>query len=144
MPASAERTQAGVEAHCVDPKFIRAGWAIAAPLLKPAMKRGGLYRFADLERGVLYGNSLLWLVLEEGSAIAAVVTDLLLTDDEKLCFITACGGSRMRRWLPLIAKIEAYARAERCTRVRILGRRGFARLLEDYHTSNCVVLDRRL
>lgn len=132
-----------VEAHCVDPKFIRAGWAIAAPLLRPAMRRGGLGSFAELERGVLYGHALLWLALQDGSAIAAAVTALVVTDADKVCLICACGGIRMHEWLPLIARIEQFARAEGCARVRLMGRKGWARMLPRY-TQHRIILDRRL
>lgn len=133
------------EAHCVDPKFIRQGWALAAPLLAPAMKRGGIGTFAALERGVLYGHSLLWLALERGAGalLAAAVTDLVRTDDELICMITACGGVRMHEWLPLLESIETYARTERCALVRIMGRKGWARVLAHYHPRR-VILDRRL
>jgi hypothetical protein len=127
----------------VDPKFVRPGWAIAAPLLKPAMRRGGLGRFADLERGVLFGNSLLWLALEDGTAIAAAVTDLVCTDVDKVCLIAAAGGVRMRGWLHLLERVEAFARDEHCTVVRLMGRKGWARMLPHYQQDH-IILDRRL
>jgi hypothetical protein len=134
-----------VEGHCVDPKFIPQGWALAAPLLAPAMKRGGLGSFAELERGVLYGNSLLWLAIEEGAGavIAAVVTDLVITEADKVCLICACGGVRLRSWLHLLALIEGFARREGCTAVRLAGRKGWARVLPHY-SQNHVILERKL
>jgi hypothetical protein len=49
----------------------------------------------------------------------------------------------MRRWLPLLAKIEAYARDENCRCVRIFGRVGWSRVLQGYAVKN-VVLDKEL
>lgn len=132
-----------LEAHCVDPKFIKAAWPIAAPMLRPAMRKGGLGTFAALERGVLYGDSLLWLVLRDGTAVAALVTDLIRAEDELVCLITACGGHDMRAWLPLIARIEAFAVAEKCARMRLMGRKGWARMLPQYRQEH-VILERKM
>jgi hypothetical protein len=41
----------------------------------------------------------------------------------------ACGGSDMKRWLPLIDQIETYARAEGCRRVSIFGRKGWLHVI---------------
>jgi hypothetical protein len=38
----------------------------------------------------------------------------------------------MKRWLPLIEQIEAYAKREGCMRVRIYGRKGWSRVLKNY------------
>jgi hypothetical protein len=48
-----------------------------------------------------------------------------------------------RQWLPLIAGLEAYARAEGCAAMRIYGRRGWLKLLPDYRTSR-VLLEKEL
>jgi hypothetical protein len=61
----------------------------------------------------------------------------------KVCVIIACGGIDMPRWLPLIEGIEKYARAEGCAAVRIVGRKGWARVLPDYRVHR-VVLERKL
>jgi hypothetical protein len=49
----------------------------------------------------------------------------------------------MSRWLPLISGIEAYAREEGCTRVRIFGRKGWLRALEGFRQMN-VIADKEL
>jgi hypothetical protein len=45
-----------------------------------------------------------------------------------------CGGSAMRAWLPLLRKIEAYARDEGRGCVRIYRRKGWARILDGYRS----------
>jgi hypothetical protein len=118
------------------------------------MRRGRLSDFADVERAVLSGTHLLWLVApshpspasgggEGGGIYAAAVTALATVNHERLCTIVACGGRARARWLPLIATLEAFARAEGCRAIRILGRRGWARLLPDYATTR-VLLEKHL
>ena len=70
---------------------------------------------------------------------AAASTSLQQTDAGKVCVITACAGARMSRWLPLIEKIEAYAKNEGCKCVRIFGRKGWLRLLDGYRQRYAII-----
>jgi len=97
---------------------------------------------------------------------AAAVTELHRTEWRKVCVIVACGApsgrlrasgfshpssraaasrtavSRtvdMRRWIGLIEKIEEFARAEGCSATRIMGRKGWARVLTSYQTKRLVL-----
>ena len=104
---------------------------------------------------------------EDGTCVqAAAVTELQRTEWRKVCVIVACGapsrcsrGSRlshpsswaavsraadsraadMRRWIGLIEKIEEFARAEGCSATRIMGRKGWARVLASYRTKRIVL-----
>jgi hypothetical protein len=49
----------------------------------------------------------------------------------------------MRRWIGLIGKIEEFARAEGCSSTRIMGRKGWARVLTSYRTKR-IVLEKEL
>ena len=135
------------ELVCVDPKRVHEIWPHVAPLLRQAIARTGLSAFSDIERDVLLGRALLWLAVEneQGRAVlvAAASTSLQQTDAGKVCVITACAGRHMSRWLPLIERIEDYARNEGCRCVRIYGRKGWLRALQGYAQRN-VVLDKEL
>jgi hypothetical protein len=61
----------------------------------------------------------------------------------KLCTIVACGGHGFERFGGLIGGLERFARAEGCARVRICGRRGWARRLPDYFVKR-VILEKEL
>lgn len=140
MPSSAELV-------CVDPKRVQEVWPHVAPLLRKAIARTGLSAFADIEREILCGRALLWLAVSgESSRVvieAVASTSLQQTDRGKVCVITACAGARMSRWLPLISRIEAYAKEEDCACIRIFGRKGWLRVLEGYDTKH-IILDKEL
>ncbi len=92
---------------------------------------------------------------------AAAVTELHRTEWRKVCVIVACGApsgclrasgrlrpfsrpaasraADMRRWIGLIEKIEEFARAEGCSATRIMGRKGWARVLASYRTKRIVL-----
>ena len=128
---------------CVDPRCVRAIWPHVASLLKAACRRTRLNAFEDIEADVLSGRSLLWLVWSGSVVEAAAATVLINSVIGKVCIITVCGGSGMRRWLPLLEQIEAYAKREGCARVRIYGRRGWLRVLDGY-TQKYVIMDKKL
>ena len=123
---------------CVDPERVCDFWAYARPLIKAAMDHTELSSFSDLESDVLSGDQLLWLVWSDRLE-AAVTTRLIKTDWKPICIITACSGYQMDRWLPLIEKIENYARAEGARAVRIFGRKGWERVLDGYHAEHVIL-----
>jgi hypothetical protein len=132
---------------CVDPEQVHLIWPHVTPRLRRAIARTGISAFADIEHEILSGDALLWIAVSGKGSVAAIEavasTSLQQTDAGKICVITACAGTNMSRWLPLVAGIEAYARDESCKRVRIFGREGWLRVLDGYSRTN-VVLDRQL
>jgi hypothetical protein len=131
-----------VDLDCVDPKTVDQIWPLARALIKTAIDKTGLSDFADIERDVLCGDQLLWLAISDHIE-AAATTHLIKTSGKPVLVITACSGSQRERWLPLKAQIESYARAEGCSRVRIYGRRGWERALNDYR-AEYVILEKVL
>jgi hypothetical protein len=140
---------------CIPPDKVGLVWPHVRPLILAAMKRGDLGSFAPVEAGVLAGDALIWLACDSGARIAAAaVTELHSTEWRKVGVIVACGAAsgrlrpssramNMPGWLPLIAGIEKYFRAEGCSAVRIMGRRGWARVLTTYRIRR-VVLEKEL
>jgi hypothetical protein len=136
MPCTAELV-------CVDPKRVGEVWPYVSPLLKAACYRTRLNAFADIEADILSGRSLLWMAWSGRTVEAAVATILINSEAGKVCVITVCGGSDMKRWLPLIERIEAYAKAEGCKRVRIYGRKGWLHVLDGFEEKH-VIMDKEL
>ncbi len=89
---------------------------------------------------MLDGLYLLWLAVADGEKIRAAGITSLAGD---ACEIIAVGGVGHKDWIRFIEGIEKYARAEGQKRVRIIGRKGWARLLPAYKQT-AVVLERQL
>jgi hypothetical protein len=132
-----------IELICVDPKRVHEVWPEVEGRIHKAVRRTNLSHTQDIDYDVLHGDGLLWLAWDGQNIVAAMTTSLVRTDSDKVCILTACGGSAMNGWLPLRTKIEAYAKAEGCSRVRIYGRKGWTRVLTDYRVEQ-IVLERRL
>ena len=128
---------------CVDPAQVHEFWPHVASLIKAAMEKGRLSSFADVEHAVRNGNALLWLAWNGETVKAAAVTELAVANGEKFCTIVACGGHDRSQWLPLLAGLETYGRAQGCAAMRIYGRRGWLKLLPEYRTTR-VLLEKEL
>ena len=128
-----------VEAVCVDPKEIEKIWPTVSHRIRLAIDKVGFSNFEDIERDILQGGSLVWLAWDGKEILAVAVTQI--TGD--ICTIVGCGGKGLLLWRDLICKLEAYARAEKCSRMRIIGRKGWARVLTNYW-SPAIVLERHL
>lgn len=132
------------EVLCVDPKQVEKIWPHAKAFIVSAFEgRDTDATFEGTEADVLCGLSLLWIAWIDDKVRAAVTTSLIMTPRHKVCVLTAGGGNDLGRWLRFLTKIEAYARDEGCDRVRVVGRKGWSKMLPGYHEP-WVTLDKRL
>jgi len=127
----------------VDPSLVASVWPHARALVKRAIDRTGLCNFADIEREVLAGLQQLWLGWNGTAIQAAAVTQLVAIEGRKVCILVACAGSDRKGWLPLLAGLEQFAKNEGCRALRIIGRKGWSRVLEDYPVKY-VVMEKEL
>jgi hypothetical protein len=127
-----------VDAVCVDPEQIGEVWPTVAPMIDRAVsKTGG--SFAEIEGAVFDSQAQLWLAWD-GTEILAVAVTRLYSD---VCEIWACGGRGLLLWRDLIKRLEDFGRAEGKARMRIIGRKGWARVLRDYWSPS-IILEKRL
>ncbi len=103
------------------------------------MEKVNFSSFEDVERDVHNEYALLWIWWDGQKATTAMVTQAF-TD---VCTIVALGGLDRKAWLSSLEKVEQYARQINCTRMRVIGRRGWARVLKDYRQT-AIVLERKL
>lgn len=136
-------TSASVDLICVDPNEAHKFWPHVKELIRRATLRTNLSHFNDIEDDILFGDGLLWIVWNGRTIECAATTSLIETETSKVCVLTACGGEDMKRWLPLMSKIETYAKEEGCACVRIYGRRGWQRVLDGYEMKH-VILEKGL
>ena len=120
---------------CVDPKRIDEVWPRVKQAIERAINKVGFSDFADVERSVMAGKSLVWMAYD-GQVVHAVATTALVNG---ICEITACSGTNLKSFLPLIKDLEAFARDEKCRAMRIFGRKGWKRVLKDYIKSQSVL-----
>jgi hypothetical protein len=127
-------TPFSVDLVCIPPNRINEFWPLVRDRIRVAIETTGLSPFSETERQVLNGEQLLWLAWSD-QIEAAATTHL----SDNVCTIVACSGHCRERWLPLLAKIENYARNEGCRCMRLFGRRGWERALKDYRVEHIVM-----
>lgn len=132
--------RSSAELLCIEPGQLTAAvWPACRHLIERAILKTGLADFAKIERDVLEGRHLLWLVWNKETIEAAVTTELAIANGVKTCVIVACSGAQRERWLHLISQIEDYARAEDCSSLRIIGRRAWERELDGFRARYAIM-----
>lgn len=130
MPSKAELI-------CVSPDRVEEFWPHVEPLLRKAIERVGLIDFDEHAAQILRGDALVWLAWS--GKIDAAASTVLERAGGLVCVLVACSGEDMPEWLPLLSGIEQYARNEGCKTLRIFGRRGWLRVLDDYREVATVI-----
>lgn len=76
-------------------------------------------------------EAVLWLVTDDGIPIAGGFTHVALRKDGlRVIEITAMGGSKAKHWIGVMReRLHAYRKAERADLLTIIGRKGWARVL---------------
>ena len=128
---------------CVDPLQIGEFWKFARERIRTAVEYTDLSDFYDVETDVLLGKQLLWLAWDGKTIAAAATTHLGKVGRKTICTLTACSGHHMETWLPLFAEIEDYARKEGAEKMRIFGRKGWAKVLDGYK-AEYVIMEKAL
>jgi hypothetical protein len=126
-------------AVCVDPEMVNEAWPNFRELIRKAIDKVGISDFKNIEKEVLEKRSLLWLAYDGERVHAAAVTMLI----DNVCEIVACGGNNLSQFLPLIENIEQFARYENCRSMRIIGRKGWLRVLKKYK-QKAIIIERKL
>lgn len=99
---------------------------MAKALLAPAVVRGG-NDWGELESDLATGRAQLWLTVKD-RPINATVT----RRDGDTIEIWLCGGAVLSGALPFLETILAAAKADGATNARIIGRKGWRRVLQPW------------
>lgn len=125
---------------CVEPDSLKEVWETVAPLIRASMK-GALFGFDQVEQELFSDRAQLWIVWDGEAILCAGITQLY--KKKRVCLLTACGGRDRGEWLHLAPGIEEFARAEGCTKMMVVGRKGWLRELKDYQLTQ-VILEKEL
>jgi hypothetical protein len=128
----------------VQPKEAEQVWPEVRKFIVAALKVSdwGHAPFQILEL-IKSGGLHLAVIEEAGRHLAAAVIQITRYDTFSRCRVQLCGGEEMDLWIEHIRSIEDFARGQGCDAARIVGRRGWARVLDGWKETG-VVLDKRL
>ena len=116
----------------VKPEHVAAVWPEVAPLFERALKRSDSWDTMEgLRADVDKGDTVLWLICDSTSMVAAFITGVVAAARGRLLNAVILGGSRMSEWfVQFEQKLRDIAKAEDCKAVVAVGRRGWKRIFE--------------
>tara|TARA_R110000751_G_scaffold233550_1_gene334477 strand:- start:63 stop:512 length:450 start_codon:yes stop_codon:yes gene_type:complete len=119
------------------------------PMLeKAAIRSNGRFKGEDFWAMVKDGRSQLWLTTDsDENIIGATTTSIYANRNISVMEIMAHGGTSMsKEYLPEVMKeLEDFAMDNRCDVIRIIGRRGWKRVLDAYgYRDQHIVLEKEL
>lgn len=128
----------------VMPEHISLAWPVVEPWLRKAAHRYPARRrleddLIDLESG----EQQLWVVLDNGTIIAAVTTLIHMTPLMKVCSMRLTGGSRLNEWrADAVKEIAKFAKEHGCKELEQMGPKGWRRLNKEFtHRGEWLVME---
>jgi hypothetical protein len=123
-------------------------WPQAEPFLwRAILLTGGDETLTSVRNDLRDGHRQLWMAFDDptmAAAVMAVTTRLVTFGSGRMkCEIAHIGGDELDRWLGFLPVIEAHAKSEGCCGMRLIGRRGWVKMLPLYAES-AVVLEKPL
>lgn len=107
-------------------------WPFIWKILQPAVERGGEHTERSVLTALLHGGMVLWVDaggIEE--ADAALVTSWCDYPAGRIGFAQFAGGANAQDWIiEAIDTLSAWARGMGCKELRLIGRKGWGKLIE--------------
>ena len=105
-------------------------WRKARPMLEKSLKSTPYMTIEELEDDFYHRRRLLWLINDKDDVIAVCMSSVTLSN---VLMIEHCGGKNVQQWLPLVWKtFQRYAELANITKMAIVGRKGWLKLLRQY------------
>ena len=117
---------------CVPPDRASEAMPLAKTHIEEALERTDISKPEIVVEDILSGRALLWLAAEGTNVVGAGVTQLIEGRQGKICEIVAWGAHEQSKCAKLLGVIHKYASDEKCSLVRLIGRKGWAKRLPDY------------
>jgi hypothetical protein len=132
----------------IPPDRVDDFWPIVSPVLWRAIVRTeGRHTLLTTKHAIQDVRMQLWCAFTDATMTAcqaALVTETAtFPSGHQSCEITFCAGDVIPDCLPLLAMIEDWARGVGCTSMRLIGRKGWSKVLPAYEES-AVMLERSL
>lgn len=113
-------------------------WAIAAPMLEKALAYQKEHDIVDVRQAIEAGNAQLWC-----GDKSVLVTELIAFPRRKVCRVWLAAGDKTELVEAMLPDVEAWAAEKGCAAVEVVGRKGWARLLDGY-TQPAVCLSKEI
>lgn len=135
---------AAVKAVPVVPVSLPLHWKQVVPLVERALRKTKAdLSPAQIKRHIEQGTMQLWLAWDE-TLRGICVTELVDSPRGRYCNFVVVAGGNCAAWAHLEGDVGAWAKAQRCVRLRFEGRHGWTRKFADNWRRTAVVMEREL
>lgn len=110
-------------------------WDNAVPFLARIPEIGVRYELKDVKRWLESGELQLWVIWSPEEVVAIFCTEVVSFPKAKVLRIAYAAGTKMRRWVGFLPKLEEWAKSEGYTEIEIEGRPGWGRVTGYEETS---------
>lgn len=128
-PEKAQAYQAAFRVRLPTLDELARKWTRAEALLRSATARsGGCFEPIDVLRLAMAGQMGVWFIEADGRLVACAATQVRAYPRKRILEVVFIGGSGVFGWhRPLLAALDAHARAQGCDAVMGSGRSGWTR-----------------
>ena len=118
-------------------------WEECEPLIDSALKHSeGELVSSDVHDQLTNGAMQLWVAMEYGETIAAMITQVISYPRKRVLRIITLGGkdgSGLDKWYMFLDMVEGFALRAACSALEAWTRKGMARKLKDWNHSYMVI-----
>ena len=120
---------------------VDAAWPQVLGLIETALsKSDGGHTAEDVRKACLLGDAQLWCGIERGAIAIIMVTEIRKQPRLKAMRIWLMAGSDAAQWIAArSAAIEEWAAKSGCSRLEMVGRKGWLRRLPGWSPTNVVM-----
>ena len=128
-----------VKAHLLLPEDVPYFWHEVVPLLaKVTPHTEGELEPDDFIEPLTHGDMQLWVVVENKSVIAALVTQVIPYPQKRVLRLISLAGEDFNKIKDFLEMVEVFAIKCECSSLEMWGRKGWKRLLSDWKDSYIV------
>ena len=113
-------------------------WRIAAPMLQSALNYQDTHGIDDVKTALDEGAAQLWCGKQ-----SCVVTEIVDYPKAQACRIWLAAGDKGELLGHMLADIEKWARNQGCSKMEVVGRKGWLRVLNGYDQQH-IALEKKL
>lgn len=131
-----------VKLLAIPPSEVGRVWRIAQEQLALAVSWSRKVDLAEMRERLASGFGQLWMVWapQQERVLCTFVVELIeYPSGWKTARVVLLGGGSLESWRHLLGDVEAWARAEGCHAVEIVGRKGWQRVFPDYEHCETVI-----
>lgn len=122
-----------IEVSLVPTQFVDSCWKDVEEFLNKAAKyTHGRYEVDDIYDSLKEYDHQLWVAIDTGKIVGAVVTNVVHYPKRKYLVMSFCGGNNLKDWKdPMLKLLQRFAKDIGCDGIEATARQGWAKVFQN-------------